>query len=366
MKMLGVLCWKSSGCGAMAQSRAKPNAAMPSPVVPEAKAQAAATMPAPTIQTSAWWNRAKFIGGVTKFVGILAAWVAKPWGPAAVSSCYNLVHEWRHIAGLWPALEIMAAECFLSDSIPLVAATLQYGRTLPEKYEHYESNTEQHETMRQTTDLAGVHAFYAEAGMGKSTVAAAVLQDLQHQAVPVPAAFVTFETPGELKLQVATTLQSTTSQLSRDLIGAMERLNRSGINATVLVIDALDEHLMTDSDVETVKLLAGVSWNLLQRRFEFSVICLVGLLDTKRRFEQMNGGHKITGGLAAEACPRVPSGTLQSYANRLHVANDYKRWTDAAPYLMVVKRFADGKYNMSRVVDQYKEICQQGYSFSLV
>ena len=108
----------------------------------------------------------------------------------------------------------------------------------------------------------------------------------------------------------------------------------------------------------------GCLWNLLQRRFEFSVICLVRLLDTKRRFEQMNGGHKITGGLAAEACPRVASGTLKSYANRLHVANDYKRY--AAPYLMVVKRFADGKYNMSRVVDQYKEICQQGYSFSLV
>ncbi|CAE6964426.1 ADL1, partial [Symbiodinium sp. CCMP2456] len=160
------------------------------------------------------------------------------------------------------------------------------------------------------------------AEMGKSTVAAAVFQDLQ--AVPVPAAFVTFETPGELKLQMATTFQSTTNQLSQDLLGAMERLNRRGFNATVLVIDALDEHFMTDSDTETAKLLAGVSWKLLQRGLDFSVICLVRLLDTERRFEQMNGGHKITGGLAAEACLRVASGTLQSYANRLHMANDYK------------------------------------------
>ncbi|CAE7022052.1 unnamed protein product [Symbiodinium natans] len=95
----------------------------------------------------------------------------------------------------------MAAECFWSDSLPLVAATLQYGRTLPEKYEHYESNTQHHKLMLLTTTVPGVHAYYAEAGMGKSTVAAAVLQDLQSQAVPVPAASVTFEASGSLKLQ---------------------------------------------------------------------------------------------------------------------------------------------------------------------
>ncbi|CAE7570520.1 unnamed protein product [Symbiodinium sp. CCMP2592] len=73
----------------------------------------------------------------------------------------------------------------------------------------------------------------------------------------------------------------------------------------------------------------------------------------------MNGGHKITGGLAEEACPPVDSSTLQSYASHLQVTTDhYKKWTDKAPYLVVVKRFAEGKYNISKVVERYQEVCK--------
>ncbi|CAE7888213.1 unnamed protein product [Symbiodinium necroappetens] len=256
----------------------------------------------------------------------------------------------------------MAAECFLSDSLPLVAATLQYGRTLPKKYEHYESNTQHHKLMLQTTKVPGVHAYYAEAGMGKSTVAAAVLQDLQSQAVPVPAAFVTLEASGSLKLQLAANLQTTTDKLSDHLLGALKRLSKAGFSAAVLVIDALDEHALSESDTETIKLLSGVSWKLRQDRVSsFSVMCLVRLWKTKRLFDQMNGGHKITGGYANEACPQVPSDTLHSYARRLHISDDgYKKWTKKAPYLNVVKRFAEGYDSMSRVVEQYQQLCGGG------
>ena len=288
---------------------------------------------------------------VAGFGGLVAGW-------APAHNCFHLVRDWHQHVGLGPALEIMARQCLLAENIPLVAATLQYGRSVPELYEHYEENTVQHKLMRETADLPGVHAFYAEAGMGKSTVAAAVLQELQQQAVP--GAFVTFRTPGKLDAEVATTLQSTANQLSNHLTGALERLKKKDFSKVVLVLDALDEHDMTDSDTETIKLLSGVSWELLHRGLYFSVICLIWKWETKLRFEQMNGGHKITGGLAEEACPPVDSSTLQHYASHLQVTTDhYKKWTDKAPYLVVVKRFAEGKYNISKVVERYQEVCKE-------
>ena len=97
-------------------------------------------------------------------------WLVAGWAPAHAYNCFNLVHDWRQHVGLGPALEIMARQCLLAENIPLVAATLQYGRSVPELYEHYEENTVQHKLMRETANLPGVHAFCAEAGMGKSTV----------------------------------------------------------------------------------------------------------------------------------------------------------------------------------------------------
>lgn len=256
----------------------------------------------------------------------------------------------------------MAGECAFSDSIPLVSATLQSGKTLPEVYRYYEKETAQHRLMLQTAKLPGVHAFYAGAGMGKSTVAAAVLQELYSQGVP--AAFVVFDAPGELKRQVATSLQTTSDKLSDDLTGALVKLQKRGFHEVVLVIDAIDEHDLTEMDTETIKLLAKVSW--ISRLFEFpvyfSVICLARTLETKQRFEKMNGGsHKITGGIATEACPPVSASTLQSYASQLQVANkDYRKWTDKAPYLIVVTHFAESKWNMSKVVEHFEAVCYTG------
>ena len=129
-------------------------------------------------------------------------------------------------------------------------------------------------------------------------VAAAVPQELQQQAVP--GAFVTFRTLGKLDAEVATILQSTANQLSNHLTGALERLKKKDFSKAVLVLDALDEHDMTDPDTETIKLLSGVSWELLHRGLHFSVICLIRKWETRLRFEQMNAGHKITGGLAED------------------------------------------------------------------
>ena len=294
-------------------------------------------------------------------VTVLGSWLSAHWSPTVVWRCFDRINEWRYDAGLWPAVEMMAAECAFSDSIPLVSATLQYGKTLPELYRYYEKETAQHRLMLQTAKLPGVHAFYAGAGMGKSTVAAAVLQELYSQGVP--AAFVVFETPGELKRQVATSLQTTSDKLSDDLTGALVKLQKRGFHEVVLVIDAIDEHDLTEMDTDTIKLLAKVSW--ISRLFEFpvyfSVICLARTLETKQRFEKMNGGHKITGGIATEPCPPVSASTLQSYASQLQVANkDYRKWTDKAPYLIVVTHFAESKYNMSKVVEHFEAVCYTG------
>ena len=162
-----------------------------------------------------------------------------------------------------------------------------------------------------------------EAGMGKSTVAAAVLQELHDQNVSV--AFVTFEMPGQLNLEVATALQTTPDRLSHDLHGALLQLKDRGFRKAVLVIDALDEHELTSADEETIKALAGVSWKLLRHHIDFAVICLIRKLETKKRFAQMNGGHKITGGLATEACPNVSTETLRSYASRLNATGNFKK-----------------------------------------
>ena len=349
---------------AKAQPKAKPKVSMPTPTtgaLPQAGATAAAAMPTPATQTPERRSLIRYV--MAAFFG----WAVKAFPPTAVFTCFNLVREWQHDSGLWSSLEIAASQCCLSDSLPLVAARLQYGRTLPEKYEHYENNTRHHELMLQTTKVPGVHAYYAEAGMGKSTVAAAVLQDL-HSTVPLPAAFLSFEAPGKLKLQLATTLQTTTDKLSDDLLGALKRLNKTGFSGAVLVIDALDEHpLYNTSDTETIKLLSGVSWKLLQEnKFSFTVICLVRMWETKRHFDLMNGGHKITGGYADAACPQVPSDILHSYASRLHVSDGYKKWTKKAPYLNVVRRFAEGHDNMSRVVERYQRICDGGSTHEMM
>lgn len=326
---------------------------------PQAKAKPKSA-PAPSLP-SEWGSRYPRIAILFGIVAVSGSWLSAHWSPTVVWRCFDRINEWRRDAGLWPAVEMMAAECFFSDSIPLVSATLQHGKTLPELYRHYEKETAQHGLMLQTAKLPGVHAFYAEAGMGKSTVAAAVLQELYRQGVP--AAFVVFEMPGELKRQVATSLQTTSDKLSDDLTGALVKLRKRGSREVVVVIDAIDEHDLTDMDTETLKLLAGVSW--MSRGFElpvfFSVICLMRTLETKQRFEKMNGGHKITGGIATEPCPPVSPGTLQSYASQLQLANDdYKKWTDKAPYLIVLRHFAEGKYNMSKVVEHFEAVCYAG------
>ena len=71
----------------------------------------------------------------------------------------------------------------------------------------------------------------------------------------------------------------------------------------------------------------------------------------------MNGGHKITDGLATEACPNVSTETLRSYASQLNATGDFEKWTNEAPYLIVVRHFADGWRSMAEVVQQYKERC---------
>ena len=171
----------------------------------------------------------------------------------------------------------------------------------------------------------------------------------------MPAAFVKFETPGQLKLEVATALQ--TNQLSHDLHGALLQLKDRGFRKAVLVIDAVDEHELTREDEETIKALAGVSWELLEDGIEFAVICLIRRLETKKRFAQMNGGHKITGGLAAEACPNVSTETLRSYASQLNATGDFEKWTKEAPYLIVVRRFAEGHSQHGEIVQHFKELC---------
>ena len=192
------------------RARAKPKTE-PAPSLP-----ATATVSAPTIHTeqpspSEWRSRypgmAILFGIAFGIVTVLGSWLSAHWSPTVVWRCFDRINEWRYDAGLWPAVEMMAGECVFSDSIPLVSATLQYGKTLPELYRYYEKETAQHRLMLQTAKLPGVHAFYAGAGMGKSTVAAAVLQELYSQGVP--AAFVVLDTPGELKRQVATSLQTT-------------------------------------------------------------------------------------------------------------------------------------------------------------
>ena len=275
----------------MARSRAKANPkTAPAPSLP-----ATATVSAPTIHTeqpspSEWRSRCPGIGilfGIVfGIVPVLGSWLSAHWSPTVVWRCFDRINEWRYDAGLWPAVEMMAGECAFSDSIPLVSATLQYGKTLPEVYRYYEKETAQHRLMLQTAKLPGVHAFYAGAGMGKSTVAAAVLQELYSQGVP--AAFVVFDAPGELKRQVATSLQTTSDKLSDDLTGALVKLQKRGFHEVVLVIDAIDEHDLTEMDTETIKVLAKVSW--ISRLFEFpvyfSVICLARTLETKQRFEK--------------------------------------------------------------------------------
>ena len=134
--------------------------------------------------------------------------------------------------------------------------------------------------MLETAKRPEVSAFYAEAGMGKSTVAAAVLRELHDQ--NVPAAFVTFEVPGELKLKVATALQTIPDRLSHDLHGALLQLKDRGFRKAVLVIDAVDEHKLTRADEDTIKALAGVSWELLtHHHIHFAVICLIRTPETK-------------------------------------------------------------------------------------
>ena len=297
------------------------------------------------------WNRAAF---ATIFIAIaIPSCKSEHVSPANAFRCLNHVNQWRHQCGFWWAVEIGVAECVQSNNIPLVSVVLQYGTTLPNVYPLYESQTAQHSLMVETAKRPGVHAFYAEAGMGKSTVAAAVLRELHHQ--NVSAAFVKFETPGQLKLEVATALQ--TNQLSHDLHGALLQLKDRGFRKAVLVIDAVDEHELTGEDEETIKALAGVSWELLDHRIEFAVICLIRRLETKKRFAQMNGGHKITGGLAAEACPNVSTETLRSYASQLNATGDFEKWTKEAPYLIVVRRFAEGHSQHGEIVQHFKELC---------
>eukprot|EP00439_Symbiodinium_sp_Y106_P063664 s3310_g9.t2 len=105
-------------------------------------------------------------------------------------------------------------------------------------------------------------------------VAAAVLQELQQQAVP--GAFVTFRTLGKLDAEVATILQSTANQLSNHLTGALERLKKKDFSKAVLVLDALDEHDMTDSDTETIKLLSGGKYNISKVVERYQEVCKGG------------------------------------------------------------------------------------------
>ena len=334
--------------GSPAQAKAK-MAPIPA-VLPHTTQPSQPAQPSPSN-----WNRAAF---TTIFIAIaipFAGWFSDHLSPASVFRCLNHVNQWRHQCGFWSAVEIGVAECVRSNNIPLVSVVWQYGTTLPDVYPEYESQIVQHSLMLETAKRPGVHAFYAEAGMGKSTVAAAVLQELHDQNVSV--AFVTFEMPGQLNLEVATALQTTPDRLSHDLHGALLQLKDRGFRKAVLVIDALDEHELTSADEETIKALAGVSWKLLRHHIDFAVICLIRKLETKKRFAQMNGGHKITGGLATEACPNVSTETLRSYASRLNATGNFEEWTNEAPYLIVVWRFAEGLHSKAEIVQQFQELC---------
>ena len=147
--------------------------------------------------------------------------------------------------------------------------------------------------------------------------------------------------------------------MSHDLHGALLQLKDRGFKKAVLVIDAVDEHELTRADEDTIKALAGVSWKLLYDHvdFGFAVICLIRTLETKQRFHQMNGGHKITGGRATEACPNVSTETLRSYASQLNVTGDFEKWTNEAPYLIVVRHFADGWRSMAEIVQKFQAPC---------
>ena len=338
-----------------AQAKAKvaptPPAVLPRTTQPAQPAQRA-EVPQSTQPPPSNWNRAAF----TWILIAIIAPRAIPLSPASAFRCLNHVTQWQHLCGFWWAVEIGVAECVQSNNIPLVSVVLQYGTTLPYVYPYYESQTALHRLMLETAKRPEVSAFYAEAGMGKSTVAAAVLRELHDQ--NVPAAFVTFEVPGELKLKVATALQTIPDRLSHDLHGALLQLKDRGFRKAVLVIDAVDEHKLTRADEDTIKALAGVSWELLtDHHIHFAVICLIRTLETKKRFAQMNGGHKITDGLATEACPNVSTETLRSYASQLNATGDFEKWTNEAPYLIVVRHFADGWRSMAEVVQQYKERC---------